>query len=320
MEEKEDIAQLLRDDFAKRYRKEVAPQMDELEKEREQSFRKAIFICLGIIAVSIIVFVAMVMFKADSKLFKIPFFIFFLSFIIYGIIQNRFEHKLKEKVMPIACKCFPDLKWSLISRERFDEASYLYKNSNLIDYFDEISFDDCFYGSFDNVHFDIEECHAVRITRDSEGKESEQTVFEGAIITVDMNKNFKGNTVVRPNSIFNNVFAPSFKLHKTKLEDVEFEKKFDVFTDDEVEARYLLTTAFMERLNKIQVAFKANKVSASFYEEKLYIALHTNKDLFKLGSLRKTICDEKQFFTMFEEILSIVMLIDHFKLNQKIGL
>ena len=37
-------------------------------------------------------------------------------------------------------------------------------------------------------------------------------------------------------------------------------------------------------------------------------------------SLFKKIDDPKQFFTMFEEILSIIKLIDHFKLNQKIGL
>ena len=322
MEEKQDLAQIFRDNFVKKYKNEVVPQIDTLEKERKQNLTKALCICAGLIILSIIMFVVMSALNTDSKLLNIPALIFFISFIVYGIIQHRFEHKLKEKIMPIVCKCFPDLKWSLITRERFEEASHLYKISNLLNDFNHISFDDCFYGSFDNVNFAVEECCAKKITHTRSGgktQKQEQIIFDGAIITVDMNKNFKGNTVVRPDSIFNNVFGPSFKLHKTKLEDVEFEKKFDVFTDDDVEARYLLTTAFMERLNKMQTAFKADKVSVSFFEEKLYIALHTRKDLFKLGSLTKSVCDEKQFFTMFEEILSIVMLIDHFKLNQKIG-
>ena len=110
------------------------------------------------------------------------------------------------------------------------------------------------------------------------------------------------------------------KLKRTKLEDVEFEKRFNVFTDDEVEARYLITPSFMERLNEMKVAFKANTVSCAFYEKSLLIALSTGKDLFSIGSLFKRIDDPKQFFTMFEEILSIIKLIDHFKLNQKIGL
>ena len=105
-------------------------------------------------------------------------------------------------------------------------------------------------------------------------------------------------------------------LHKT----VEFEKKYDVFTDDEVEARYLITPSLMERLNNIKLSFKANKISASFYNDKFFIALHTNKDLFSIGSLTKPAYDPNQIFQMFEEMMSIYRLIDHFKLDQKIGL
>ena len=159
-----------------------------------------------------------------------------------------------------------------------------------------------------------------------------------------MNKNFTGTTVVRPHGLINNYRSVSVKwqktiningnesgnetikvykspnLHKTTLEDVEFNKKFDVYTDDEVEARYLLTTALMERLNTMQTVFKADKTACSFYDEKLYVALYTKKDLFAIGSLVKEVCDREQFFTMFDEILSIIKLIDHFKLNQKIGM
>ena len=76
----------------------------------------------------------------------------------------------------------------------------------------------------------------------------------------------------------------------------------------------------MERLNAMKVAFKANKISCAFYEKYLLVGLSTKKDLFSICSLFKKIDDPKQFFTMFEEILSIIKLIDHFKLNQKIGL
>ena len=99
-----------------------------------------------------------------------------------------------------------------------------------------------------------------------------------------------------------------------------FKKKFDVFTDDEVEARYLITPSFMERLNNMKTAFSADRVSCAFYDKYLLVGLHTSKDLFSIGSLKEPVNDGKQFFTMFEEILSIIKLIDHFKLNQKIGL
>lgn len=57
-----------------------------------------------------------------------------------------------------------------------------------------------------------------------------------------------------------------------------------------------------------------------FYQDSLLIALWSDKDLFAIGSLFKPVDDAKQYFTMYEEIVSIVKLIDYFKLNQKIGL
>ena len=76
----------------------------------------------------------------------------------------------------------------------------------------------------------------------------------------------------------------------------------------------------MERLNNIKVAFKADKIGAVFYLNRLLIVIHTRKDLFSLCSLLKPVDDNRQFFQMYEEIISIIKLIDHFKLDQKIGL
>ena len=76
----------------------------------------------------------------------------------------------------------------------------------------------------------------------------------------------------------------------------------------------------MEKLNNVKMSFHSDKISFSFYENLLLVGIHTKKDLFSLGSLVRPVNDEKQFFQMFEEILSIIQLIDHFKLDQKIGL
>ena len=142
------------------------------------------------------------------------------------------------------------------------------------------------------------------------------TLFRGITIIFNMNKNFKSHTIVK-----SSLFAPKLDyLKRTKLEDEEFNRKFHVYTNDEVDARYLLTPAFMERLKNIEVAFRAKDITAAFYEDRLVIALSTNKDLFSIGSLAKPVTDSKPYFQMFEEILSIIQLIDHFKLNQKIGL
>ena len=70
----------------------------------------------------------------------------------------------------------------------------------------------------------------------------------------------------------------------------------------------------------MKVAFRADKIKCSFYKDYLLIGLFTKKDLFSICSLFKRIDEPKQFFTMYEEIVSIIKLIDHFKLDQKIGM
>ena len=48
--------------------------------------------------------------------------------------------------------------------------------------------------------------------------------------------------------------------------------------------------------------------------------MDVRRDMFKIGSLFKKVNDEKAFMKMYEELESIIKLIDHFKLDQKIGL
>ena len=67
---------------------------------------------------------------------------------------------------------------------------------------------------------------------------------------------------------------PSLKP-KTKLEDVDFEKEFETHTTNEIECRYLLTPAFIERFNNIKMTFSARNISCSFYKNKVYLAIPT---------------------------------------------
>ena len=61
-----------------------------------------------------------------------------------------------------------------------------------------------------------------------------------------------------------------------------FSKEFRVFADDEVEARYLLTPAFMERLRELKEKFAGKMgVSAAFMDDKLYLFLNGAKNKFE---------------------------------------
>lgn len=109
-------------------------------------------------------------------------------------------------------------------------------------------------------------------------------------------------------------------LKKTELEDIEFEKKYNVQTTDEIEARYLLTPSFMERLKNIQTAFKTNNIKCAFSNESIILAISTNKNIFEIGNLLTPLDDAKTLDIFFNELTSLLILIDYFKLNEHTGL
>ena len=302
----------MRKEFQDKFFNELSPALQSYDNERKW---KLVFASIGagIFGILGILFAASV-FIADSNdaregALKGSAFMFCIAWLIWYSIKKSFENKIKDKIMPDVCKCFDNLAWD--QGEYSDGA--VFGDSNLIPQFSSEEYDDIFYGKYRDVNFEI-----VESEFDIGSGKNRRTVFNGVIVRLDMNKNFQGKTVIRPDSLFH--MPPSAALRHTTLEDVVFEKKFDVYTDDEVEARYLITPSFMERLNNMKVAFNADAVSCAFYGKYLFVALHTSKDLFSLCSLVKPVNDGKQFFQMFEEILSIIKLIDYFKLNQKIGL
>ena len=106
--------------------------------------------------------------------------------------------------------------------------------------------------------------------------------------------------------------------NKIILEDPKFNKRFNVYSSDEVEARYLVTPLFMELLDNLKTAFGNKKLKCSFFDDNLMIAISTNKDIFEIGDLF-TPCDNPKFILQFyRELSSIYKMIEYFKLNEKI--
>ena len=109
-------------------------------------------------------------------------------------------------------------------------------------------------------------------------------------------------------------------LNEIKLEDPEFSKKYRAYSSDQVEGRYMVTTAFMERFKNLQTAFGSKNAKCSFCGDSLIFAIYTKKNLFEIGNLFHSLEDPKQMTEFFNELSSILALIDYFKLDEKTGL
>lgn len=116
------------------------------------------------------------------------------------------------------------------------------------------------------------------------------------------------------------LFYQMKKMQNVKLEDVGFDKQFSVYTKDQVEARYLLTPTFMERLKHLETSFGTRGIKCSFFDDCIMFAISSKKDLFELGSLYKSLKSKKSVEEFYNEIQSVQNMIDYLKLNEKTGL
>lgn len=110
------------------------------------------------------------------------------------------------------------------------------------------------------------------------------------------------------------------KMPEIKLEDPLFAKYFRVYSNDQIESRYMITSSFMERYLNIKNVFKSKSVKCAFYGNQIMFAIYTNKDLFEIGNLFHPMSSPKQLKELFTELDAILGMVGHFKLDQKIGM
>lgn len=250
-------------------------------------------------------------------------YVFVVSMTLYHPILT-FKKETKKLTMNKIINFFGDFKYCAHSCI----AENIVSKSKLFGYFDKQHPDDFFEGIYKNVSIQISEEKLTKTVRTRRGRR-DATVFDGIIIVLEMNKSFNGQTVVRSDWGFFNFLmkAPccrinkqEIKLQNVKLEDSVFEKKFEVFSNDQVEARYLLTTAFMERVLEVKKRFHGNKIQFSFFDNKLLFAIDTSKDMFETTSLFSTTARYGRMRDVVTQFYSIFSIIDLLKLNQKTGM
>lgn len=159
----------------------------------------------------------------------------------------------------------------------------------------------------------------------------EKQVFHGSFIFISMNKNFSGNTIVKSVKKVRALKRVSKKmrnfltqadisdLQRVRLESDQFERQFDVYSCDQVQARYILTTTFMERISDLANMMEAS-LQMSFFDNHLLIALETNQDLFKINSQKEPVDFRADAKLIIEEIENLKEIVQVLKLNQRTGI
>ena len=103
------------------------------------------------------------------------------------------------------------------------------------------------------------------------------------------------------------------KYYKQKMEDIQFNKEFNVFTQNEHEAFYILTPRMMERIRSLNNNL-SGRLLLSFTDNKLHIGLHNGKDSFECSIFRK-INEEEIIKEITREIKIITDCVDELNLD-----
>lgn len=160
-------------------------------------------------------------------------------------------------------------EYEFISSDLFTTEPDRYKTQDLIS------------GTADKTSFEFAEVKAEykTETQTKNGtKTTWHTIFEGIIFVADFNKNFSVSTVVRPKNFgaslgawfSKNVFSFG-NTEVVQLENIDFDNKFVTYSRSQIEARYILTPAMMERI--LDLNNKSDEtISISFIHSKMYIA------------------------------------------------
>lgn len=158
--------------------------------------------------------------------------------------------------------------------------------------YDNASFQDLWWGLVGTSPFTL---HEACLTEERGSGKNRRTVcvFEGSIMSLGFNRAFTGTTVVEPNGERRKFLIGGEKetatiggieLGRVDLVDPRFEDRFTVWSNDQVEARYLVHPEYIERLLAVEQAFAGKDIRALFHQGDLLITLKTG-DLFESGSL-----------------------------------
>lgn len=102
-------------------------------------------------------------------------------------------------------------------------------------------------------------------------------------IKVGFYKDFDGITIATNDltEAGNKLTSGSRIGERVKLEDPAFEKKFAAYSTDQIEARYLLTPAFMKRVSEVSDRNDIYKLRLAFHKKNILISVQSHKNLFE---------------------------------------
>ena len=236
----------------------------------------------------------------------------FVIVVLYAIFGRGYDEEAYQKYKKVykkyvvydALNCiFDDVK---LYDEGFQEKDI--EEVGIINTGTDFESEDCFKGKYKKISFEVCDVKTWHYEEDDEGHRDTVVDFEGQYYIFEFNKKFNGNIKVVPNGEIIN--DNSFEV--VKLEDVKFNKLFNVYTDNQHLAYYVLTPALMEKI--IALEEKLYGLSFAFINSKIHIACNDVRNLFEFDPYEK-INKNKETKEIKNEVSVVTQMIDALDLD-----
>jgi len=304
---------------------ELHPDLKKLEKDRKQLAKR--LITIGIV-ITLLAFAITYFIATNSHSFSVadlvPFILGFGLFMwIKKVMSRDYAHEFKDSIIhPLIEQIDKSLHYSktlCVSQSHFERSRLFRKR------IDRYNGNDLVKGEIDGVKLKFSDVHAEYKSKDSKGRTSWHTIFQGLFIVADFNKHFQGRTTILPDKaekIFGKVIGSWLQRNNIsqesliKMDDPTFEQHFVVYGTKQIEARYILTHSMMKRL----LDFKKRSnvpLYISFNNKQIYLALEYKKDLFE-PTVFSSLLDYKLVKEYISTLKLAIGIVHELKLNEKL--
>ncbi|HQI45408.1 MAG TPA: DUF3137 domain-containing protein [Bacteroidales bacterium] len=309
--------------FEEVYR-EIQAHLYSLEELRKnQRYRMWIFILSWIL----VFFIGILFFLTGKETVILIALFIIIGYGIVALIYGRkaiykFKQTYKDIVIgPLVRAIGPGLQYQ---KNNYINSDRYYESRIFLQTADRYIGEDYVYGMIDKTAIEFSELHTEYRTQDEDGKTHYHTIFKGLFLVADFHKDFKSKVVVMPDyteKVLGGVanFFQKINISRDKLvymEDPEFEKMFKVYSNDQVEARYILSPNMLNRIVLMKKRLN-KKIHLSFVNSKMFLAISMNKNLFN-PKLNKSVLNPYFIQEFYQQIIECVQVVDEMNLNTRI--
>lgn len=248
-----------------------------------------------------------------------------LTFLVAGAIywwvtqpKREYARGYKDKILPKLAKLFGDFIYDADGSITMSKLT----PSKIIPSHDKYNSEDYFKGTYKGVEMEFSE---VKLTEEQGSGKNRRTVtkFKGLIILLNMNKKkFYGHTTLQKDAgkIAEWFKEKSSKMKRARMADPEFEKMFDAYTTDQVEARYLIDPLMIEDLKALQEEYDGKSMQAAWYDSKMLVMISSSHNHFEPANIKIPATDPESILNMKHEIGQILGIVDRLDLYDPIAL